>query len=357
VIKYLGSKRKLLGAITATVGALAPPPSRVLDLFSGTARVGHALKRAGHQVTSNDLLTYAAVLARCYVGADARQWRATAEVLLAELAEAPPVDGYFTETFCRKARYFQPHNGERIEGIRKAIAERDLAPELEAIVLTSLMEAADRVDSTTGVQMAFLKRWAKRSFNPLRLRLPDLTDGEGAVLQREAVDAAPTPADVCYLDPPYNQHSYLGNYHVWETLARGDEPEPYGVAQKRSDVRERRSAFNSKRRIEDALRRTLEAVAAPHLVLSFSDEGYLSTERIEAMLREVRPYVGRAGTAYDRYVGAKIGIHDPKGRRVGAVGHLKNREQLFIASADPDAVRRAVEAAASRLAPMQIELL
>ena len=25
--------------------------------------------------------------------------------------------------------------------------------------------------------------------------------------------------DLAYVDPPYNQHSYLGNYHVWETLA------------------------------------------------------------------------------------------------------------------------------------------
>ena len=45
------------------------------------------------------------------------------------------------------------------------------------------LEAADRVDSTTGVQMAYLKSWAKRSENPLELRLPELVEGEGVALR------------------------------------------------------------------------------------------------------------------------------------------------------------------------------
>ncbi len=41
---------------------------------------------------------------------------------------------------------------------------------LRPILLTSLMLAADRVDSTTGVQMAYLKQWAPRAHRDLRLR-------------------------------------------------------------------------------------------------------------------------------------------------------------------------------------------
>ena len=32
-----------------------------------------------------------------------------------------------------------------------------------------------------------------------------------------------------------------------------------------------------------------------------------------------------------RYVGAQIGIHDPSGRKVGQVSHVRNIEYLFIA--------------------------
>ena len=49
--------------------------------------------------------------------------------------------------------------------------------------------------------------------------------------------AALNGVDLAYLDPPYNQHSYFRNYHVWETLVRNDRPGHYGVACKRQDAR------------------------------------------------------------------------------------------------------------------------
>ena len=49
MIKYLGSKRVLLPQITRIVGAI-PRATSVLDLFSGTSRVGHALKAQGFRV-------------------------------------------------------------------------------------------------------------------------------------------------------------------------------------------------------------------------------------------------------------------------------------------------------------------
>ena len=48
------------------------------------------------------------------------------------------------------------------------------APTREGPISVLQILAADRVDSTTGVQMAFLKQWAARSHNQLELRLPDL---------------------------------------------------------------------------------------------------------------------------------------------------------------------------------------
>ena len=49
------------------------------------------------------------------------------------------------------------------------------------------------------------------------------------------------PVDLMYLDPPYNQHRYFTNYHVWETLVRWDAPEHYGIACKRVDAPRRRA--------------------------------------------------------------------------------------------------------------------
>jgi adenine-specific DNA-methyltransferase len=333
MIKYLGSKRLLIPQILDRIEALDGVRS-VLDLFSGTARVAQALKRRGYRVHANDHNAYAATLATCYAQSDRRRWQAPTERLIAELNAVPGKAGWFTETFCVRARYLQPVNGARVDAIRERIARLSLEPELEAIALTSLMEAADRVDSTTGVQMAYLKRWSARSHQPLCLRVPELSAGRGSASCLDAREAARRfAADVAYLDPPYNQHSYLGNYHVWESLVRWDRPAVYGVAMKRADVRERGSPFNRRGQIEAALGDVIAAVRARHLLVSFSDEGYLTRPQLEALLGG-HGAVEVTEVSYRRYVGARIGIYNPKGEKVGTPGRLTNREWLFLVRGD-----------------------
>lgn len=326
MIKYLGSKRLLLGAICDALG----DASSVVDLFSGTSRVGHALKGRGVFVRANDHNAYAATLAGCYVAADADRVGDRAGRLIAELDALPGEPGWFTETFCERSRFFRPENGARVDAVRARIASLDLDPELESVVLTSLMEAADRVDSTTGVQMAYLKSWAPRANAPLRMRTPDILPGPGEAYRLEAAQAASDlDAEAVYIDPPYNQHSYLGNYHVWESLVLWDKPEVYGVACKRVDVRERKSPFNRRRESAFALERVIQAVHAPRIVVSFSDEGWVSRAEVETMLAK-KGEVTVLEIPYRRYVGARIGIHNPAGVKVGRVGHVTNTEYLFV---------------------------
>lgn len=342
MIKYIGSKRLLVPHIVRGVSAF-PTSGRVLDLFSGTSRVARGLKESGRYVIANDHLSYAATLARCYVQADAVQWLDEATRLIAELNELSGSPGYFTKAFCEDARYLQPHNGARVDAIRAEIERRTLPPELEAIALVSLMEAADRVDSTTGVQMAYLKKWAARSFKDLALRVPALLDGPGQALQLEAAEAAAeVEADVAYIDPPYNQHSYMGNYHVWESLVRWDKPQTYGIANKRIQCKDYKSDFNSKRRIHDGLRAVFERIRAKHLLVSFNNEGYVDrTEMME--LLSSKGHVGVVAVDFKRYVGAQIGIHNLRGEKVGRVSHLRNKEYLFAVSERKETVDAVVE--------------
>lgn len=332
-IKYLGSKRLLVPDIVRLTRELAPSGT-VVDLFSGTSRVGHALKAAGYRVLANDCQHYAAAIARCYVQADLEDHAEEAARLIDELNALPGAPGWFTETYCERSRYLQPKNGARVDAIREAIAAKGLEPELEAVLLVALMEAADRVDSTAGVQMAYLKQWSARSHNELELRLPELLPraaaGKGRATRLEAREAARTlRGDIAYLDPPYNQHSYLGNYHLWESLVLWDKPDTYGVAHKRVDCRERKSDFNRKAAFLDAWRETVDAVDARHLIVSFSDEGFVTREQMEEVLA-TRGEVRVHGHDYKRYVGAQIGIHNLRGEKVGSVSHLRNREFLFV---------------------------
>lgn len=340
MIKYLGSKRVLVPHLVSLVDAL-PNIESAFDAFSGTSRVGHALKSRGIFVSANDHNTYAHTLAQCYVEADRRSVLKNAKRVLAELSGIKPKAGWFTETYSEHSRYFHPKNGARIDAMRERIEAMSLPPSLKAVVLVSLMEAADRVDSTVGVQMAYLKTWAARAHNDLELRMPDVLNGKGRAYCLDAAVAAKTVGrvDLAYLDPPYNQHSYRGNYHVWESLVRWDKPDVYGIAKKRDDVREKKSAFNSKRTIHKAFEDVLASIDARFLVVSFNNEGYMSPDAIEGMLRK-HGRVDSVAVDFKRYVGARIGIYNPDGEKVGKVGRLTNQEHLFLVDCDGELGRR-----------------
>ncbi len=332
MIKYLGSKRRLIPALTEIFASCRPRTA--LDLFTGTTRVAQALKGIGADVTAVDSARYAHVLARCFIATDATviDHGALAEEI-ARLDALPAVPGYITETFCTQARYFQPRNGARIDAIREAIARDHAGTWMEPVLLTALMLAADRVDSTTGVQMAYLKQWAQRAERVLELRVPDLTAGSGTALHGDASEFAGTlgPFDVAYLDPPYNHHRYTANYHVWETLVADDKPDSYGVARKRVDLRspDGRSVFNDRRLMPDALAKVIATVAASVVVLSYNDESWISLDELVDMCA-VRGEVRIVAFESKRYVGAQIGIHNPSGVKVGTPGRLRNQEYVLV---------------------------
>jgi adenine-specific DNA-methyltransferase len=318
-----------------------------LDLFTGTTRVAQAFKASGVHVTAVDSARYAHIFAQTYVETDAGAVDAAALGRAVEhLNGLPGVPGYVTEMFSRQARFFQPHNAARIDAARDALEADYAGSPLFPLLLTSLIEAADRVDSTTGVQMAYVKEWAARSHNDMELRVPELLPGPGRAVRGDAGALASSlgPVDLAYLDPPYNQHRYFTNYHVWETLVAWDAPEAYGVARKRLDARDpsTRSVFNSKRTMPAALAAVVGSLDCELLVLSYNDEAWLSLEELEAICA-VRGTVATVAFDSARYVGARIGIFDPAGRKVGRVGHLSNRELLVVAG-ERSTVRRVVEA-------------
>ena len=327
---------------------------RALDLFTGTTRVAQVFKAAGAHVTAVDSARYAEVLGRCYVSTDdAEVDHDRLAALLARLDALPGHPGYVTDVFCSQARYFQAHNGERIDAIRDAISRDHQGDPLEPLLLTSLLEAADRVDSTTGLQMAYLKRWSRRSEGRLTLQAPVLTAGGGAVRRGDAVELVAAGVlgsfDLAYLDPPYNQHRYTANYHVWETIVAWDAPPHYGVACKRLDLRDptTASAFNSRRTMPTALRRVIEGVDARVVVVSCSDEGWVGPEEIASWCAD-RGRVVVLDCDSPRYVGARIGGFNPSGQRVSEAHHVRNTEHLVIAG-DPRLVAVAARAAAAAL--------
>ena len=333
MIKYLGSKRALLPVLETLF--VASKATTAVDLFTGTTRVAAAMKQIGMQVTAVDTASYSEVFSKTFIELDAK------DADLRELSDAvnslnsiSGTSGYFTEVFCENARFFQPKNGQRIDAVRSAIESDYKHSWMYFPLLSSLLIAADKVDSTTGVQMAYLKAWSRRSSLELELQVPQLLPGPGRSVRGDAIEQIPNLGsfDLAYLDPPYNQHRYFGNYHIWETLVRWDKPDYYGIANKRIDARsnENKSAFNSKLTLPSALAKLITGLDAKTLVLSYNNESWLSRRQLSDMCSS---YESVEILDFDskRYVGSQIGGYNQSGRLVGKPGAHRNLEHIVIA--------------------------
>ena len=81
----------------------------------------------------------------------------------------------------------------------------------------------------------------------------------------------------------------------------------------------------------------MENLQAHYLIVSFNNEGYLPRADLERLLSTY----GETRVLefdYKRYVGAQIGIHNPDGKRVGKVSHVRNKEYLFVVAREPSAL-------------------
>ena len=334
MIKYLGSKRTLVGVLGAI--AQAAEAKTAVDLFTGTTRVAQEFKRNGLDVIASDSATYSDVLAKCYLEADENKIdQQELAQKISYLNSLPGTRGYVTENFCEKARFFQVKNGMRIDAIRQELEANFSSDPLYPILLTSLMLAADHVDSTTGQHMAYLKNWSHRSGNDMELLVPDLIPGTGKSvlgLAENVIDELPE-VDLLYMDPPYNQHRYFTNYHIWETLVRWDNPEPYGIAMKRIDSREAHthSVFNKRKKMPPAFKEVITKAKAKTVVVSYNNESWVEPIDIAEALLQNHESVALLEFDYKRYIGSQIGIYNKSGAKVGSVGERKNKELIFIA--------------------------
>ena len=120
------------------------------------------------------------------------------------------------------------------------------------------------------------------------------------------------------------------------------------MACKRIDARDPSTAsdFNRRRRMPGALQACIDAVDSRVVVVSYNDEAWLSLDDLAGMVEARGPAIVLAVDS-KRYVGAQIGIHDPAGRKVGTVSHLRNTEYVLVAGDLSAGERAAIERAAS----------
>jgi adenine-specific DNA-methyltransferase len=350
LIAYIGNKRALQPFLAGVFGRLAQPGAVFLDPFAGSGAVSRLARWLGYRVLANDWEPYAYVLnfASLCVGRSEAEglFRGSgAAALLAELnALGAPHEEYIARHYAPRRTeaadyrterlFYTRENALRIDAVRERLEElypgfQPAEPEARAekyLLLASLLYGAATHVNTSGVFKACHKGFGGhgrdalgRILAPIRLRLPELLDGlpAEAGCQEAAAFARGRPADLCYLDPPYNQHQYGSNYHLLNTIALWDRPavseerRADGRLERKAGIREdwvrTRSAYCYRSSASAALAGLLQAVDARYLVLSYNTEGLIPFEELAALL-EGQGELELYGSGYVKYRGGRQSI-------------------------------------------------
>lgn len=328
-MRYIGNKTRLLDFIRRVLRDRGIRGGRAVDPFTGTASVARALKRWQFGVAAADIMEYGYVFARAYVevvrrpafeGVAAETRRTDLAAVLRFLNRLEPEPGFIHEHYCPDGSagaahgrmYFTPRNAARIDAIRARIHAWQRSGRIDAdgyhTLLAALIEAADRVANTTGVYAAFVKSWQPNALRPLELRVARHVGGNGCHAYR--ADALQTVReagefDLLYLDPPYNSRQYAGYYHIPELIARGWFDGPVHTRGKTGLIEDadRRTAWSSSRRCEEAFEALIAAARCRHIVMSYNAEGIISAATIERVLKThgLRATFRRYERRYRRY--------------------------------------------------------
>lgn len=190
-----------------------------------------------------------------------------------------------------RRRFFSPGNARHIDRILNRLRywhqTGALAPTTEAVLLTILLDAVERVANTQGTYHDFPReQYDPRALKPLQLRLPpfdgliggDLEHVVGAELDSLAFIEHVPPHDVLYVDPPYNFRQYTAYYFLPNVLCRYPslaDPEEYFAAveyvrgQNMSD--DFVSTFCKANSFLESLRTLIDRARAKSVVLSYFD--------------------------------------------------------------------------------------
>ena len=363
-IKYTGSKREIIPTLLELVRPLNV--RTVFDGFTGTTRVAQAFKKAGYEVYSNDVAVWSKVFGDCYLlnTKPASYY----QPIIDRLNKLPGKSGWFTEHYGGEAnggsaihndgkkKMWQLHNTMKLDAIREEI-DNVVNDEVEkSVLLTSLIYAMDKVDSSVGHHVSYLKQWAPRAYNTMRMVVPKLIidNKNHKVFNHEIFDLLDDiNVDLAYYDPPYGSSNelmppsrvrYASYYHIWKTVCLNDKPKVVGAANRREDVsdiiagsafEEFRKNDNGRYLVIDALKKLIGKTKAKYIVLSYNNNGRATFDAITEILRELKMQCSILEMDYRKNVMATMAWTN----EWLSSGHedIKNKEFLFLIQKDKSA--------------------
>jgi len=256
-IKYMWSKKEILPHIWGIVESLNI--KSIFDWFAGTTRIGQFFNNNWFSVVSNDLNIRSSIFWQTFLLNDvSKRWVYTEKIKYLNSLEW--YRWFYSENYWWidnnwssvqqdwKKKLRQIHNTMKLDKIRDEIEIISDNQIERSTLLTSLMFALDKVDSSLWHYSSYLRERSERSYKDMILELPHFKDQQkwNFVLNRDTFDILwSVNTDLAYYDPPYWSNNdkmpssrvrYGQYYHIWETIIRHDKPKTIWAINKRDDA-------------------------------------------------------------------------------------------------------------------------
>jgi len=313
--RYIGAKTKISNEIISEISKIVPSGGKIADIMCGTGVISLELRKKGYEVIASDVMNQACHITKVKVllqqappfngakkyfskkGQLLLTGYSGYEAIIQALNNLHPFKGYFWREFSPEGkpkngsaprRYFTAENAQKIDSARafiKKLKEENAITNIEySLLVHDLIFAVNDVANIAGTYGHYLSKFVERAkqlirFTPTKFENGGITEGH-KIFQGHAEELVINmQADLCYIDPPYIKRQYGANYHILETIAKGDEPTAEGKSGLRP-WRDEYSDFCSKVKIRSAFEKIFNGMKCKNFLISYSSDGLLSKKQL-----------------------------------------------------------------------------
>jgi adenine-specific DNA-methyltransferase len=304
--RYIGNKTAVLDPLLEIICRDANPETVFADPMCGTAAVSSALASKGYRVIAGDILrfpTYHALVRLTMQKAPKFSGIGFSyEEVISYLNRQDGFEGYITKEYSSGGapengapprKYLTKENAMWVDSVTRVLngwlEGEKISAEENSLLRHDLLMAVNKVANIAGTYGHFRSTFSDASRKKIELResiFNSWAAEENIVLCGPSEKLVPElKADYLYLDPPYKKRQYAANYHLLETIALGDFPDPRGLSGLR-DWWPEYSDFCSKRKIAGAFGATLENHSFQKIYVSYSEDGIISESQMLGILSD-----------------------------------------------------------------------
>ena len=284
--RYLGNKYKLLPFITSVVAENCTDVNSVADIFAGTGAVASAF--TDRQLITNDNLYSNYISHLAWFSPQSYSQKKIERLIAHYNGTIAKNDNYMSRNFADT--FFSRADCRRIGSIREDIEKRFRSDEINererALLITSLLYAADKIANTCGHYDAFRQGVEFERQLELSVPLPNENLNPQNICYNEDTNelVKQITADLVYIDPPYNSRQYCDAYHLLENIARWEKPKVKGVARKMDRTTLKSDYCTNKATV--AFEDLIQNINARYILLSYNNMAKKGNDRSNAKIAD-----------------------------------------------------------------------